>query len=146
MRDTQKVAELESALFVSTLALAAMANKVDVFNRENAHLRVVAQNVACPYGRRASNGACLSGYPGCACADDLIALAGFYSEDPEAHDALQRLAAKNTIVELRLINAIARVREAQRQFLSMSEGFGRIGEKAKAAALAGLADMMADPL
>jgi hypothetical protein len=145
MRDPQKVAELESALFVSALALAAMANKVEVFDRENAHLRVVAQNVACPYGWRAQNGACTLGYPGCACMDDLAALVAFYGNEDETN-ALTRQVAKNGVVEKRLIKAIARVGEARRQFLSMSEGFNRAGEPGKAAALAGLADMMADPI
>jgi hypothetical protein len=145
MRDAERVAQLESALFVSALALAAMTSRVDTFDRENAHLRVVAQNVACPYGHRASNGACVLGYPGCACADDIIAMAAFYGDGEEV-DALQRQVAKNMVVERRLNNAVARVGEARRQFMSMSEGFNRIGETAKAAALAGLAMMMSDPL
>jgi hypothetical protein len=145
MRDTQKVAELEAGLFVSALVVRGLSDRLAIFERENAHLRVVAQNVACPYGNRAQNGACLLGYPGCGCADDLIALAAFYG-GPEATDALQRQINKNLIVEQRLVNAIARVGEARRQFQSMSEGFNRIGEKAKAAALAGLAMMMEDPL
>jgi hypothetical protein len=145
MRDTQKVAELESTLFVCTVALAAMANRVDVFDRENAHLRVVAQNVACPYGMRAQNGACTLGYPGCGCMDDLMALVAFCGDEDET-SALRRQAERNKVVERRLVNAIARVGEARRQFQSMSEGFNRAGEPAKAAALAGMAEMMADPL
>ena len=135
------VAELESSLFACSLALAATDNRLDTFNRENAHLRVVAQNVLCPYGNRASNGACMLGYPGCACMDDLMAVLAFY---PEGRDlkAMDRMRTKNLVLEERLVNAKRRLKDGARQFRIMAEGFRHSREPSKAAAIDGLADMM----
>jgi hypothetical protein len=114
---------------------------------ENAHLRVVAQNVLCPYGHRASNGACVLGYPGCACMDDLMALLAFMPpEGSRDMQALNRLTAKNEAMGERLAHAQQRLREGVRQFRSMAEGFRQAREPSKAAAIEGLADMMEAPL
>lgn len=41
---------------------------------ENTILRVLAAKTQCLYGHRDASGVCSRGYPGCACADDLVAL------------------------------------------------------------------------
>src|SRR4051812_1922659 len=116
------VTELQTGLFAATLALAATQNRLDSSERENAHLRVVAQNVQCPYGHRTPSGACVLGYPGCACMDDLMALLAYTPEDRELK-ALDRMQAKNSILAGRLVNAERRLSEGARQFRSMAEGF-----------------------
>lgn len=60
---------------------------------ENAHLRVTVQKVGCPYGHRdPETGACVLGYPGCACMDDIMATAAWSPEDEEK--AAVRLGAR----------------------------------------------------
>ena len=137
--------DLEAGLFVSALAMAALTERLDSAERENAHLRVVAQNVQCPYGHRAPSGGCMLGYPGCACMDDLMALLNFYPEGRELK-AMDRLQAKNSILATRLNNAQRRLAEGVRQFRSMADGFRVAREPSKAAAIDGLADMMEAPV
>jgi len=61
----------------------AQEKRIEVLNMENAHLRVIAQKIGCPYGHRNENGACKLGYPGCACMDDLLAMQAWCPEDEE---------------------------------------------------------------
>jgi len=138
MSDQARVAELESSLFVCTLALAALTDRLETFDRENAHLRVVAQQVKCPYGMRASNGACTLGYPGCACMDDVTHLMSF---DPDTSET-----AYKRRLEQRVRGLEERVRIAASHFRSMADGFQKVREPSKAAACAGMADLMDDRL
>jgi hypothetical protein len=132
------------AFFVAALIAAALANRIDTFDRENAHLRVVAQNVACPYGHRASNGACTLGYPGCGCMDDLIALQAW--EPKEALPAVVRLARMNRAMEVRLTEAGKRIKMAARSFESIAEGFEAERVPSRAAAARSMARLMEVPL
>jgi hypothetical protein len=137
-RDAPHVAELESSLFVASLIIQAQAGKLDTFERENAHLRVVAQKVSCPYGFRASNGACTLGYPGCGCMDDLFWATSY--EPATGSEAYQRR------LEQRAQGLQERVRIAASHFHSMAEGFNRNREPSKAAACSGMAALMEDRL
>jgi hypothetical protein len=67
---------------------------------ENAFLRVKAQKLGCPYNNTHENGACKSGYPGCACADDLMAMQSLCPEDEEK--AAVRLGQRVTKLETEL--------------------------------------------
>lgn len=64
---------------------------IDDLKRENAFLRVKCQALGCTYGFDISNG-CPLGYPGCSCADDLIALT-YYQLGDEGKTA-SRLAGR----------------------------------------------------
>ena len=134
----QRVAELESGLVAFALAIAALETRLDVFGRENAHLRVVAQAVACPYGHRSASGACDLGYPGCACMDDLLWAADFTPATGER--------AYQERLERRASGLQERVRIAANSFHSMAEGFNRNREPSKAAACEGMAALMEDRL
>lgn len=144
MSDRQRVAELESSLVAFALATAALEAKLDVFNRENAHLRVVAQAVDCPYGMRASSGGCLLGYPGCACMDDLIVCTAFSPYDLST--AQERLEKRNAALHQRLLKARARITMAVKSFRSMADGFHLNHEPSKAAGAQSMADLLEDPL
>jgi hypothetical protein len=144
MRDRQRVAELESGLVALALAIAALETKLDTFDRENAHLRVVAQGVDCPYGFRAQNGGCLLGYPGCACMDDLIVCTAFSPYDQST--AQERLEARNAALHRRLLTARKRITLAVKSFRSMADGFHLNHEPSKAAGAASMADLLEDPL
>jgi len=138
MRDDSRVRELESSLFVAGLIAQTFVERLAVFDRENAHLRTVAQKVACPYGHRASNGGCMLGYPGCACMDDLYYATSYPPETTEE--------AYKERLEARLSALAERVRIAANHFRSMAEGFDRAREPSKAAACAGMANLMGDNL
>lgn len=142
---SEQIAELESGLFVACLALAALQTRLDTFDRENAHLRVVAQQVSCPYGMRASNGACTLGYPGCACMDDAMALVSFYPEGKELK-ALDRMRAQNRVLQDRLDCALDRLQAGARYFRTVGDGFKAAREPSKAAAMDNLAAIMEAPI
>jgi hypothetical protein len=146
MRDAAPVADLEAALFVSALIAQALSERIETFARENAHLRVVAQQVRCPYNHRTASGACILGYPGCACMDDLIVVLGFAPTEGTDMRAINRLVAKNHVIEQRLTNGQRRLTDGVRQFRLIADGFRREREPSKAAAIDGLADMLAAPL
>jgi hypothetical protein len=131
-------------LFVASLITQALTSKLDTFDRENAHLRVVAQKVECPYGHRASNGACILGYPGCACMDDLIVLTTFSPADERP--AEERLKRRIAVLERRLLNALRRLKMASDHLQSLAAGFQQTRESAKAAAVRSMANLMSDPL
>jgi hypothetical protein len=137
MREDPKIAELESALFVASLMLAAQHGRLEEFGRENAHLRVVAQRVACPYGHRHAGG-CELGYPGCACMDDIIHITS-YPPETDRERYVERL-------ERRSNGLTERVRIAASHFHSMAEGFRKSRQPSKAAACQGMADLMEDRL
>lgn len=138
-------AELESSLFVAALICQAQAERLDVFYRENAHLRVVAQKVDCPYGYRAANGACMLGYPGCACMDDTMALLSLAPQLPNAA-LIRRLKLRADALEQRVIDAKERIRIAAKNYRSMAAGFEADRTPSKAAASRAMADLMEAPL
>lgn len=54
--------------------------------KENDYLRAIVARKECAYGHRLPNGICKLGYPGCACADDIMC-----AEEPFLKDLLERL-------------------------------------------------------
>lgn len=127
-----------ASAFVLALIVQALTERLDVFGRENAHLRVKVQQLGCPYGWAAPNGGCLLGYPGCACMDDLICLTSYPPATPHER-YVERLEHR--------VNAYReRTRIAGASFRSMAEGFEKNREPSKAAACAGMADLMEDGL
>lgn len=76
-----------------------LASRFAETNAENTFLRVKAQKLGCPYSNTHENGVCKSGYPGCACMDDLMALADFGSGDDIA--ALRRAHERIAVLENR---------------------------------------------
>lgn len=147
--------DARQGLFVAGLIAQALVDRIDTFDRENAHLRVVAQKVECPYGHRADNGACMLGYPGCACMDDLICATCFEPATKQER-YIERLEIRTRSAETRLRDCEftakglelrnrgleERVRIAASTFHSMAEGFERNAEPSKAAACEGMADLM----
>lgn len=127
-----------AGLFVAGLMIQALLNKLDVHERENAHLRVMVQKVGCPYGFRAPNGGCILGYPGCSCMDDIYWASSF----PPATDQ----EAYQHRLENRARALAERVRIAASHFHSMAEGFEKVREPSKAAACQGMAALMEDGL
>lgn len=125
---------MNADLFVAGLIVQALLNRLDTFDRENAHLRVKAQAAGCPYGMLGQNGACLMGYPGCACMDDLYWATSF----PPATDQ----DAYQHRLERRSRALAERTRIAANSFRSMAEGFQKAREPSKAAACQGMADLM----
>lgn len=59
---------------------AAMKAEIERLDAENTILRGLAQKVECPHKQRGGDGVCRMGYPGCACADDLMAMFDLLSE------------------------------------------------------------------
>jgi hypothetical protein len=55
----------------------------DALDRENTHLRLKMQDQGCPYGHAVDGQGCALGYPGCACMDDLMAMASWSPEDED---------------------------------------------------------------
>ena len=143
-----RIRELETSLFVLSLILQAQQERVSVFNRENAHLRVIAQKVVCPYNMRGQNGGCMLGYPGCACMDDQIALTTFDMSGPGLPNAalIQRMQRRANALEVRLLNARERIDMAARNYRSLAEGFQLDRSPSKAAAVRAMADLMEAPL
>ena len=85
--------------------------EVDSKEMENVHLRVTAQKVGCPYGHRdQETGACVLGYPGCACMDDVMATAAWCPEDEEK--AAVRLGARVRDLEVTVARLEAEKAEA----------------------------------
>jgi len=64
-------------------ATCNMCSKAEVerLAKENTYLRAMAQRAGCPHDNLNENGNCKSGYPGCACMDDLLAATFQYEED-----------------------------------------------------------------
>lgn len=81
---------------------------LSVLEKENTFLRVKAQAVGCPYGNTHENGACKSGYPGCACADDLMALQVLSEEDEQkvAVRLRRRLEAAEDLLSMAMAWAV----------------------------------------
>jgi hypothetical protein len=88
-------------------------DRMNTLERENAHLRIMAASVRCPYGHRDVSGSCELGYPGCACMDDLLALQSWCPEDEQK--AVVRLGK--------------RVAEAESQFTTAADELDRIADE-----------------
>jgi len=73
---------------------------LDSTERENVHLRLIHQKGGCPYGHASETGGCALGYPGCACMDDLMAMAAWCPEDEDK--AAVRIGRRLAATELRL--------------------------------------------
>lgn len=135
----RKAVQLESSVPAHRPPLPAQADRLDSLERENAHLRAIAQNVLCVYGHR-KEGSCELGYPGCACMDDLIALTGWMPDSPL--DPVIRLQDRVTVVELRLLKARELLRMTVRYLQSTAEGFDAERIPSKASGARAMADML----
>ena len=60
-----------------------LREELNHLERENAHLRLIHARFGCPYGHGDPVRGCSLGYPGCACADDIMAMASWSPEDED---------------------------------------------------------------
>lgn len=93
-------------------------DRMNALKQENAHLRVMAASVRCPYGHRSVGGSCELGYPGCACMDDLLALQSWCPEDED-----------KPVVRLG-----QRLRQAEAQFLTAADKLDELASQLQALA------------
>lgn len=82
--DAPKLTQRLDAQAMATLVAGfdALRARVAELEKENTTIRALLVKYECPYGEK-SLGECSRGFPGCACADDMLATASWCPEDED---------------------------------------------------------------